>query len=146
MVGSDTRLVSACNLQGIPGEWGLVNIEAPDIVDGLCSGVSSKDKEVWLAEDDGMAVSSSWGTADDWDAHPLGSLVSISKVQEIEFIGCQTTAYIIETWVSLRDGDTYLLWLLRRRPFGVSLLGNFRELLLVMGRYLLIRLCTKTSN
>jgi len=44
-----------------PGEWSLLNTETPYVTDSFLACVSTKDKEVWLREDNGVAISSTRG-------------------------------------------------------------------------------------
>ena len=59
VVHSDLWSFSA-TIEFDPGEWSLLDTEAPNVIDGLLSGVTTKNEEMWLREDNGMSISSSW--------------------------------------------------------------------------------------
>ena len=47
---------------------------------------------MWLRENDGVTIPSTWRGANDWNDHPLSLVLTISHVEKVEVIGCQTTS------------------------------------------------------
>ena len=137
MVSSHAGFVLRCQPQVLPSERGFVNIETPDIVDRLSTSVSSEHEQVRFAEHNRVTISTTRCSSDNGYDHPLGSGISISQIEQIEIIRGQTTAYKkvkeqfkpYSNWGwrpcwQLFQLHTYLRWLRRRLPFGVSRPGN----------------------
>ena len=64
-----------------PGERCLLNTQAPHITDRFLAGVSTKDKQMRLREDDCVAISAAWCRADYRNDHPLGLFFTVSHIK-----------------------------------------------------------------
>lgn len=91
MVHSDIGDV-AWGLQLEPRERSLVHVEAPNIINRLSSSVASEYQQIWLVEYNGVAVAPSRRLANHWHDHPLGHLLSISQVKQVEIVRGQTAS------------------------------------------------------
>ena len=85
MVDSDARIISL-SLEFSPGEWSFINIQTPDIVNWLSTGITTENEEIRLREDDSVAVPAFRSLANHRYYHPLGSLVSIPQVEQVQII------------------------------------------------------------
>ena len=72
-----------------PREGSLINVEAPDITNRLGACITTEDKEVWLIEHDGVAISSAGSLTNDGNDHPLRHCFSVSQVKQIQIIRSQ---------------------------------------------------------
>ena len=75
------RWLFFATIEFVPRERCPLNAEAPDIIHWLLSGVTTEHEEVWLGEDDGVAVSTPWRRAYNWHNHPLGHFLAISHIE-----------------------------------------------------------------
>ena len=80
VVDADLRTVAG-RIELLPGEWCLVDVQTPDIVDRLGAGVATEDEKVGLVEHDGVTVSPPGRVTDDWDDHPLRHRLTVAQVQ-----------------------------------------------------------------
>ena len=74
-----------------PWERSFLNTETPYIIYCFLTSITTENEEVWFRKDNGVAISSSWSWADDRDDHPLSLVLTISHVEEVEIVTCETS-------------------------------------------------------
>ena len=91
VVGADTRSVLGYDAEVLPGEGSLVDIQAPNVVNGLRARIATEHQQVGLAEDDTVAVAAAGRAAHHWYDHPLSGGVTVSQIEQVEVVRGQAT-------------------------------------------------------
>ena len=91
MIGPYTGFFVTLHSQLLPCKWCFINVQAPDIVDRFGACIASKDDQVRLAENYGVAVPPAWRAANHRNDHPLGRCITVAQIKQVEIVRCQTT-------------------------------------------------------
>ena len=91
MVGTNARFVLRYDAKIFPSERSLVNIEAPDVVNGLRACVTAEDKQVRLAEDDTVTVAATGCATHNGHDHPLRGGITVPQIQQVKIVRGQAT-------------------------------------------------------
>lgn len=75
-----------------PGEGRALDVEAPDVVDGLAAGVAAEDQQVRLRVDHHVPLPAAGRRADDRHDHPAGVLVAVPQVEQLQVVRGQRAA------------------------------------------------------